>query len=278
VKVRMASTLLLIWAASAAATVLDEAGRERKPGVDFLAQCRQGLSCHGLSCHPVEGGEEVSLELLQDVSCREEGDCRPKETGLTCVKGSCVCPFYQALNVSSCQCQEAAKCEDGCPAQHNGRRCEDEFCSCFPSLDFALLLVDPASLFCVLPADPSHPVLAYEGLTVLCVLGSLACLVLLLVLAMVLHRNCVCEKGAYECEDVPDAPDLPHVAAWDHPSLDYIPKTEEEDIVFTLAMAKDTVRMSNASTIHVVDEEVTDYNLNNDNHGYVDDVDDPRHD
>ena len=58
--------------------------------------------------------------------------------------------------------------------------------------------------------------------------------------------------------------------------------------------AKDTVRMSNASTIHVVDEEVTgwrknffgpwciffspDYNLNNDNHGYVDDVDDPRHD
>lgn len=171
----MASTLLLIWAASATATVLDEAGRERKPGVDFL---------------------------LQEVSCQEEGDCSPKETGLTCVKGSCVCPFYQALNVSSCECQEAAKCEDECPAQHNGRR----------------------------------------------------------------------------CEDVPDAPDLPHVAAWDHPSLDYIPKTEEEDIVFTLAMAKDTVRMSNASTIHVVDEEVTDYNLNNDNHGYVDDVDDPRHD
>ena len=24
-------------------------------------------------------------------------------------------------------------------------------------------------------------------------------------------------QGAYECEDVPDAPDLPHVAAWDHP-------------------------------------------------------------
>lgn len=277
----MASALLLIWAASAAtATVLD--GREGKPGVDFLAHCRQGLSCQGLSCRPVDGGEEVSLELLQEVSCQEEGDCSPKETGLTCLKGSCVCPFYQALNVSSCECQEAAKCKekDECPAQHNGRRCEDEFCSCFPSLDFSFLLVDPASLFCVLPADPSHPVLAYgtEGLTVLCVLGSLACLVLLVVLAMVLHRNCVCEKGAYECEDVPDAPDLPHVAAWDHPSLDYIPKTEEEDIVFTLAMAKDTVRMSNASTIHVVDEDVTDYNLNNDNHGYVDDVDDPRHD
>jgi len=277
----MAATLLLIWLASAAATILDEAGvREGKPGADFLAQCRQGLSCQGLRCQPVEGGEEVSLELLQEVSCEKEGDCSPKTTGLTCVKNSCVCPFYQALNVSSCRCQEAAKCEHECPAQHNGRRCEDEFCSCFPSLDFSTLLVDPASLFCVLPADPSDPVLAYgtEGLTVLCVLGGLACLVLLIVLAMVLHRNCVCEKGAYECEDVPDAPDLPHVAAWDHPSLDYIPKTEEEDIVFTLAMAKDTVRMSNASTIHVVDEEVTDYNLNNDNHGYVDDVDDPRHD
>merc|ERR1719295_654352 len=103
----------------------------------------------------MDGGEEISLELLQEVSCKAEVDCSPKATGLTCVKGSCVCPFYQALNVSSCQCQEAAKCEH-------------EFCSCFPSLDFSFLLVDPASLFCVLPADPSDPVLAYgtEGLTV----------------------------------------------------------------------------------------------------------------
>merc|ERR1719385_657667 len=89
----------------------------------------------------MDGGEEISLELLQEVSCEAEGDCSPKATGLTCVKGSCVCPFYQALNVSSCQCQEAAKCEHECPAQHNGRRCENEFCSCFPSLDFSLLVL-----------------------------------------------------------------------------------------------------------------------------------------
>ena len=32
---------------------------------------------------------------FQEVSCQEEGDCSPKTTGLTCVKNSCVCPFYQ---------------------------------------------------------------------------------------------------------------------------------------------------------------------------------------
>ena len=84
---------------------------------------------------------------------------------------------------------------------------------------------------------------------------------------------------------------------WSDPNLFFFPN------LTCRTQAKDTVRMSNASTIHVVDEEVTgwatitkaiffwickssseiciyfsDYNLNNDNHGYVDDVDDPRHD
>lgn len=248
--------------------------------VAFLSSCRGGLSCRGLQCRALRGGGgELSLERIQDVECGSDGDCLREETGLQCVKGGCRCPAFQALNVSTCGCEAAARCEaGGCVGQHQGRRCEDSYCSCYSSPDFSTLLVDPTSLFCVLPAG--DPLLTYgtDGLVVLCVLGGLAVLVLLTVLGLVLHSNCVCEKGAYECEDVPDAPELPHVAAWDHPSLDYIPKSGEEDIVFTLALAKDTVRMSNASTIHVVDEEITDYNLNNDNRGYVDDVDDPRHD
>jgi hypothetical protein len=249
--------------------------RDEKHPVNFLVQCMAGMSCQGLRCSAEEGGDDFSLELLQALHCQDDSDCSEENTGLQCVKGGCECPAYQALNVSACQCQPAALCEEKCAAQHNGRRCEDEYCSCYPSLDFTTLLVDPASLFCVLPA--TDPVLVYgtAGLTVLCVLGGLTCAVLLIVLGLVLHRNCVCEKGDYKCEDEPDLPQLPHVAAWDHPSLDYIPRSGEEDIVFTLALAKDTVRMSNASTIHVVDEDMTDYN---ENKGYVDDVEDPRHD
>lgn len=250
--------------------------RVRKHGLDFLSHCLGGLYCQGLRCSSREKeGDEFSLELLQEVACSSDSDCSRGDTGLHCVKGGCQCPMYQGLNISSCQCQAAAVCEGDCPAQHNGRRCGDEYCSCYPSPDFSTLLVDPASLFCVEPAPELQLLYGSEGLTVLCVLGGLTCLVLMVVVGLVLHRNCVCEKGAYECEDIPDAPELPHVAAWDHPSLDYIPRSGEEDIVFTLALAKDTVRMSNASTIHVVDEEITDYN---ENRGYVDDVDDPRHD
>ena len=38
-------------------------------------------------------------QVEQEVSCKEEGDCSPKDTGLTCVKGSCVCPFYQVFQI-----------------------------------------------------------------------------------------------------------------------------------------------------------------------------------
>jgi len=268
----MAALLLLVTITPSSASL-----GLRGKGPAFLEHCVAGMACQGLRCEPVAGGRHFSLELLQDLPCSEDASCRREETGLTCVKGSCVCPTYQAMNVSSCSCEVAARCEDGgeCKGQHSGRRCADPYCTCLHSAGYASLLVDPSSLFCVLPHTGTPLEYGTEGLTVLCVVGGLACIVLLVVLGMVLHKNCVCEKGAYECADVPDAPDLPHVAAWDHPSLDYIPKTEEEDIVFTLAMAKDTVRMSNASTIHVMDELVTDYN---ENRGYVDDVDDPRHD
>ena len=35
------------------------------------------------------------LVIIQEVRCQGEEDCNPETTGLTCVKGSCVCPFYQ---------------------------------------------------------------------------------------------------------------------------------------------------------------------------------------
>ena len=45
-----------------------------------------------------------------------------------------------------------------------------------------------------------------------------------------------------------------HIAAWDHPSMDYVSK-DDENIIFTLCQASDSVRMSNASTIYVQDDE-----------------------
>ena len=35
------------------------------------------------------------LVIIQEMRCQGEEDCNPETTGLTCVKGSCVCPFYQ---------------------------------------------------------------------------------------------------------------------------------------------------------------------------------------
>ena len=44
-------------------------------------------------------------------------------------------------------------------------------------------------------------------------------------------------KGDYKCDD-PDG-NLPehHIAAWDHPSMDYISK-DDENIIFTLCQVK----------------------------------------
>ena len=41
-------------------------------------------------------------------------------------------------------------------------------------------------------------------------------------------------QGDYKC-DTPDGADLPetHIAAWDHPSMDYVSK-DDENIIFTL--------------------------------------------
>lgn len=264
---------------------------------DFLELCLDlkelgiGLQCQGLNCRGEEG-RLMGLEQLQNLPCRQDQDCRGDQTSLVCVKGRCSCPVRQAMNLTSCACQPAAACglaEENC-AQHNGRKCEDNYCSCFASPDYRTLLLDPTSLFCVLPGDLSSaslttldtPTPSSLGLTVLCTIGGLVCAVLITLAAIVAYRNCViCEKGDYKCE-APES-DLPevHVAAWDHPSLDYIPRGEE-DIVFTLCQAKDTVRMSNASTIHVMDEDrmTTSYMLPGDDHdnmAYVDD-DEPRHD
>lgn len=262
---------------------------------DFISTCLDlkdrgtGLKCEGLTCS-VDQGRKVGLEELQTSSCSADTECRQDQTNLHCIKGRCQCPMGQALNLTSCACQRAAQCglgDNNC-SQHNGRKCEDDYCSCFISPDYRTLLLDPSSLFCVLPSlvleelavivPPSSS--SNVGLTVLYTILGLLCVVLVVVSGVAAHRNCViCEKGDYECE-TPES-ELPevHIAAWDHPSLDYIPR-DEEDIVFTLSQAKDTVRMSNASTIHVMDEERTAYGLPEDEHdnmAYVDD-DDPRHD
>lgn len=261
---------------------------------NFISTCLDlkelgiGLQCDGLTCSG-DDGSKIGVEELQTTSCSSDTDCRQEQTNLQCIKGRCQCPFRQALNLTSCACQRAAQCgmeEDRC-SQHNGRKCEDDFCSCYSSPDYRTLLLDPSSLFCVLPSliveelevivpSPSSNV----GLSVLYTILGILCVVLVVVAGVAAHKNCVlCEKGDYECE-TPES-ELPevHIAAWDHPSLDYIPR-DEEDIVFTLCQAKDTVRMSNASTIHVMDEERTAYGLPEDEHdnmAYVDD-DDPRHD
>ena len=45
-------------------------------------------------------------------------------------------------------------------------------------------------------------------------------------------------QGDYKC-DTPDGADLPetHIAAWDHPSMDYVSK-DDENIIFTLCQVR----------------------------------------
>jgi len=261
----------------------------------FISQCVDlanlgiGLQCSGTVC---KGEEEtsISLEQLQVVECEENTDCMADHTQMECVKGRCACPHYFAFNVTSCSCQLAAQCsqekeeqeeEEEC-VEHNGRKCEDRYCSCYSSTDYTSLLVDPSSLFCVLPTDQPYTLVprgAGAGSLGLAVLGALlgfVSVVLLAVLIVVAYKHCTCEKGDYHCESAQDIPEH-HIAAWDHPSLDYVNRGEE-DIVFTLCQASDMVRMSNASTIYVMDDETTAYNLtDHDNMGYVEE-EDPRHD
>jgi len=270
---------------------------------DFLTQCVDlaglgiGLQCVGLDCVGEEASS-LSLEDLQRQECVTDDDCLHKQTGMRCSVGRCDCPPYAALNLTSCACQAASHCDPSeitesetgemtrC-TEHNGRRCADSFCSCFSSPDFTDLLVDPTSLFCVLAGGPDEPGLGEGGNSIgLAVLGALIgflAVVLIAVFIVATYKNCVCDRGDYKCDD-PDG-NLPehHIAAWDHPSMDYISK-DDENIIFTLCQASDSVRQSNASTIYVQDEETTTYiqsspsrTTEHENMAYVQD-DEPRND
>ena len=121
--------------------------------------------------------------------------------------------------------------------------------------------MDPTSLFCVLPASPEELSLLAAGANSLglAVLGALIgflAVVLIAITIVATYKNCICERvrwihfdfirereyiiselfpqGDYKC-DTPDGADLPetHIAAWDHPSMDYVSK-DDENIIFTL--------------------------------------------
>jgi len=265
-------------------------GQQSSPS--FLSQCIDladlgiGLQCVGRVCKGEEGSS-LNLNEVQMVECEKDTDCRTETTGMECVLGRCDCPPYQAFNLTSCSCQGTAQCPDGreegeeeeC-TEHNGRKCEDRYCSCYSSIDYSSLLVDPSSLFCLLPGDqvslaPRGSGAGSLGLAVLGALLGFVSVVVGAVVVVMLYKHCVCQKGDYACENPVDIPEE-HIAAWDHPSLDYINR-DDEDIVFTLCHASDNVRMSNASTIYVMDDETPHYNLDHDNMAYVEE-EDPRHD
>lgn len=231
------------------------------------------IKCHSLSCYNSRA-QHLHLTQLERLECATAETCESEHTNMVCKMFSsgsfCDCPVGSAFNVTSCRCEKAAKCgekDEDC-SRFNGKKCKDDICSCFSSPSYQDLLLDPHSRFCVLPyVEPTQGDMTSTALVVICVIGAILSIVVLVIGAVVLYRNCTCDQGDYECE-VTDQVDDVHIAAWDHPSLDYIPK--DEDIVFTLSKVSDRMRRSNASTIHVVDE--------HENIAYVDDEDDARHD
>lgn len=235
------------------------------------------IKCHSLSCYNSRA-QHLHLSQLERLECATAETCVTAHTNMVCdmfSSGSfCDCPVGSAFNVTSCRCEKAARCggdgvdkDEDC-SEFNGKKCKDDICSCFSSPSYKELLLDPHSRFCVLPyEEPMKGDMTSTALVVICVIGAILSIVVLVIGSVVLYRNCTCDQGDYECE-VTDQVDDVHIAAWDHPSLDYIPK--DEDIVFTLSKVSDRMRRSNASTIHVVDE--------HENIAYVDDVDDPRTD
>ena len=179
----------------------------------FLRQCVDlaelgiGLQCDGLNCVGEEA-TSLSLEELQHQVCVEDSDCEPEHTKMTCSGGRCDCPAYTALNMTSCACQQTSLClsspvsseagpQPPC-SEHNGRRCNDTYCSCLSDPGFASLLVDPTSLFCVLPAGPDDLLLGGGANSIgLAVLGALIGFLGVVVLAIVIvatYKNCVCER------------------------------------------------------------------------------------
>jgi len=199
----------------------------------------------------------MDVSDLQGLVCTTHADCLYHSSGMECDSGKCVCPRYKAFNVTTCRCESADFCGEDEPSpcySHNNKRCVDRFCSCFDSPNFRDVLLDPEYLFCILPGKPMQPTGGVgTAVAILGVLGAGAVVVILLLVSFLLYRNCTCEKGDYKCDTVDAVGETEvHQANWDYPSLDYIPKDEE--IVFTLAQAKDMVGASNASTIHVTDE------------------------
>ena len=127
--------------------------------LSFLTQCIDlanlgiGLQCRGTVCKGEEGSS-LNLEQVQKVECVKNSDCMAEYTGMECASGLCDCPPYQALNITSCSCQATAKCQNTSDCtEHNGRKCWDSHCSCYSSTDYSTLLVDPSTLFCLIPGD-----------------------------------------------------------------------------------------------------------------------------
>ena len=174
-----------------------------------LAELGPGLQCSGLLCEGEEG-REVSLELLQHQGCSSDLDCEAELTGLTCTEGRCDCPRYTAFNLTSCSCQDTASChyplvdglrnKTGC-TEHNGRKCYDSYCSCYSSPDYQNLLLDPTSLFCVLPAGPEDLARGGGANSIgIAVLGALLGFLSVVILAVVIvasYKHCVCERVGY---------------------------------------------------------------------------------
>ena len=148
---------------------------------------------------------------MQSQECDEDDDCYSEQTGMLCQRGRCDCPPYTAFNLTSCSCQLTSQCstyqltltqelvvtETRC-MEHNGRRCDDSYCSCRSSPDFTSLLLDPTSLFCVLPAGPEELALGSGassiGLAVLGALIGFLAVVLVAIFIVTTYKNCVCER------------------------------------------------------------------------------------
>jgi len=214
--------------------------------LSFLTQCIDlaslgiGLQCRGTVCKGEEGSS-LNLEQVKKVECVRNSDCMTKYTGMQCVAGLCDCPPYQALNISSCSCQATAQCQDssGC-TEHNGRKCWDSHCSCYSSIDYATLLVDPSTLFCLIPGDNKEEGGEVSALAVgLIVVAGLVLLILVALAGIPVCKACKWGKSAdiYDSQDIVDG--LSEV--WDD-SITKEFKTDEDDIIFTYLQTEEKSR------------------------------------
>ena len=163
-----------------------------------LVQLGLRLHCEGPDCKvPERKGPSIELEELKAMTCHTGSDCLQEFTGLQCLQGHCECPQLQALNLSSCSCQHTALCsqEPSCH-HHNNRKCGDKICSCFSSLNYTTLLLDPATLFCFLPGtSPNSSHTTPKSLTLLS--ASLFLMLVGLFVYRLSQRSRVNEQIAY---------------------------------------------------------------------------------